>query len=96
VLYGADENLVYDATVFRLQEISLGYSLPKSVIDKTPFGLVSITFSGNNLWFLAPNMPKNANFDPNVAGLGVGNGAGFEYLNGSSSKRFGVSLKASF
>lgn len=96
VLYGADENLVYDATVFRLQEISLGYSLPKSIIDKTPFGLVSITFSGNNLWYLAPNFPENSNFDPNVAGLGVGNGAGFEYLNGPSSKRFGVSLKASF
>ena len=96
VLYGPDEMLVYDATVYRLQELSLAYSLPSKFLDKTPFGSLSVTFTGNNLWFHAPNMPKNTNFDPNVAGLGVGKGAGFEYLNGPSSRRYGVSIKASF
>jgi len=96
VLYGPDEMGVYDATVFRLQELSLSYSLPKKHLEKTPFGSLSITFTGNNLWFHTPNMPENANFDPNVAGLGVGNGAGFEYLNGPSSRRYGMSIKASF
>ena len=96
VLYGPDEMGVYDATVFRLQEISLGYSLPSSMLEKTPFGTLSFTFSANNLWYYTPNMPKNTNFDPNVAGLGVGNGRGFEYLNGPSSRRYGLSVKASF
>ncbi len=96
VLYGPNEMGVYDATVFRLQEVSLGYSLPKKFLDKTPFGSLSITVSGNNLWFHTPNMPENANFDPNVAGLGIGNGAGFEYLSGPSSRRYGMSIKASF
>jgi len=96
VLYGPDEMGVYDATVFRLQELSLGYSLPKKFLDKTPFGALSFTVSGNNLWYHTPNMPENANFDPNVAGLGIGNGAGFEYLNGPSSRRYGMSIKASF
>ena len=96
VLYGPDEMLVYDATVYRLQELSLSYNMPSKFLDKTPFGSLSVTFTGNNLWFHAPNMPKNTNFDPNVAGLGVGNGAGFEYLNGPSSRRYGVSIKASF
>ena len=96
VLYGPDEMGVYDATVFRLQEISLGYSLPSSMLEKTPFGTLSFTFSANNLWYYTPNMPKNTNFDPNVAGLGVGNGRGFEYLNGPSSRRYGLSIKASF
>jgi hypothetical protein len=36
------------------------------------------------------------NFDPNIAGLGIGNGQGFDYLNGPSSKRYGFSIKASF
>ena len=58
---------VYDATVFRLQELSLGYSLPNSMLEKTPFGSLSVTFSANNLWFHTPNMPENTNFDPNVA-----------------------------
>jgi hypothetical protein len=87
---------VYDATVFRLQELSLGYSLPNNMLEKTPFGSLSVTFSANNLWFHTPNMPENTNFDPNVAGLGVGNGRGFEYLNGPSSRRYGLSVKASF
>ncbi len=96
VLYGPDEMGIYDATVFRLQEVSLGYSLPSSMLEKTPFGTLSITFSANNLWYFTPNMPENTNFDPNVAGLGVGNGRGFEYLNGPSSRRYGLSVKASF
>lgn len=96
VLYGPDENLVYDATVFRLQELTLSYKLPQKYLEKTPFGSLSITFTGNNLWFHTPNMPENTNFDPNVAGLGIGNGAGFEYLNGPSSRRYGMSIKASF
>ena len=96
VLYGPDEMGVYDATVFRLQEVSLSYNFPKETLDKTPFGAISFTLTGNNLWFYTPNMPEEANFDPNVAGLGVGNGSGFEYLNGPSSRRFGLSFKASF
>ena len=33
VLYGTDELRVYDATVYRLQEVSLSYSLPKKYLD---------------------------------------------------------------
>jgi TonB-linked SusC/RagA family outer membrane protein len=96
VLYGPDEMLVYDATVFRLQELSLGYDFPAKVLEKTPFGSINVTFSAYNLWYYAPNIPSVTNFDPNVAGLGVGNGRGFEFLNGPSSKRYGLSIKASF
>lgn len=96
VLFGPSELQVYDASVLRLQEVSLGYTLPKQILDKTPFGSITFTASGYNLWFNAYNTPKGAHFDPNVAGTGVGNGRGFEYLNGPSSKRFGFSLKATF
>jgi hypothetical protein len=96
ILYGPDELKVYDATVYRLQEVSLNYKLTGKLIQKLPFGSISVGISGYNLWFSTPNIPKNTNFDPNVAGLGVGNGSGFEYLNGPSSKRYGFSLKATF
>ncbi|MGB0255945.1 MAG: TonB-dependent receptor domain-containing protein, partial [Flavobacteriaceae bacterium] len=92
VLYGPDEMRVYDGSVWRLGEISLSYSFPKSLLDKTPFGSASITASGYNLWYNAYNTPEGANFDPNIAGTGVGNGRGFDYLNGPSSKRYGASL----
>ncbi len=96
VLFGPNELQIYDGSVIRLQELSLGYSLPKKYLDKTPFGTLSFTASGFNLWYDAYNTPKAANFDPNVAGTGVGNGRGFDFLNGPSSRRFGISVKASF
>ncbi len=96
VLFGPDELGIYDGTVLRLQELSLGYSLPSKFLDKTPFGALSFNLTGYNLWFNAFNIPDGTNFDPNVAGLGVGNGRGFDFLNGPSSRRYGVSIKASF
>ena len=96
VLYGPGENRVYDGSVIRLQEVSLTYNLPNSLLDSTPFGSLSLSASGYNLWYDAYNTPDSANFDPNVAGTGVGNGRGFDWLNGPSSKRYGFSLKATF
>lgn len=96
ILFGPSELQVYDATLIRLQEASLSYSLPKKFLDKTPFGALQFTVSGNNLWFRAFNTPKGANFDPNTSGTGVGNGFGFDYINGPSSRRYGFSVKASF
>ncbi len=96
VFGGPSELQVYDATVIRLQEASLAYSLPKKFLDKTPFGSVTFTASGNNLWFDAINTPDGANFDPNTSGTGVGNGVGFDFLNGPSARRYGFSVKATF
>ena len=96
VLFGPSELNVWDGSVIRLQEVSFGYSFPEKFLDKTPFGALSITASGFNLWYDAYNTPDAANFDPNVAGVGVGNGRGYDYLNGPSSKRWGLSIKASF
>ena len=96
VLFGPKELQVDDCSVIRLQEISLAYTVPQKYLDKTPFGSVSITASGFNLWYDAYNTPDGANFDPNVAGVGIGNGRGFDYINGPSSRRYGLSIKASF
>ena len=81
---------------FRLQDVSFGYSVPKKWLEKTPFGSLSVTASGFNLWYDAYNTPDGANFDPNVQGVGVGNGQGFDFLNGPSARRYGFSIKASF
>ena len=72
------------------------FSFPSKFLDRTPFGNLSIKVSGNNLWHDAYNTPEGTNFDPNTTGLGAGNGQGFEFLNGPSSKRYGVSVNATF
>lgn len=94
--FGADELSVFDGSVIRLNEVSLGYTLPSKLIEKTPFGSISFNVAGYNLYYNAFNTPKGVNFDPNVIGTGVGNGRGFDFLNGPSGKRYGFSIKATF
>jgi TonB-linked SusC/RagA family outer membrane protein len=96
VAFGPDELSVYDGSVIRLNEISLGYSLPKKILEKTPFGSLSFTLAGYNMYYNAFNTPDGVNFDPNTLGTGVGNGRGFDFLAGPSGKRYGFSIKATF
>jgi hypothetical protein len=93
---GVNEGSIFDATVFRLREISLAYELPKSLLGSSPFGSATISLSGRNLWYNAPNFPKYTNFDPEVSSLGVGNSQGYDNLSVPTTKRFGVNLRCSF
>ncbi|MBS1947439.1 MAG: SusC/RagA family TonB-linked outer membrane protein [Bacteroidetes bacterium] len=92
----ADESAIFDATCIRLREASLSYSIPQGALSKLPFGSVSLTISGTNLWYYAPNFPKYIHFDPESDGLGVGNGRGFDFLTGPSARRFGASIRVTF
>lgn len=95
--YGQDEVNIYDATVIRLREVSLGYKIPKSLLTKTPFGSASISISGRNLWFNAPNMLEGVNLDPEVTTNGsASNQQGFEYGTTPTTRRYGVNLSLTF
>ena len=95
--YGQDEVNVYDGTTIRLREISLGYSLPASLLSKTPFGRVNISVSGRNLWWKAPNVLQDLNLDPEVlAGTSGSNVQGFEYGAAPTTRRYGVNLNLTF
>lgn len=93
---GTDDTSIFDGTFIRLREVSLGYEFPRNWLSKTPFKAASVQFNGNNLWFNAVNVPRNVNFDPEVLSTGVGNGAGFDYLTGPSSRRYGVVFRLTF
>jgi len=47
----ADELSVYDASVIRLQELSLAYTLSSKLLDRAPFGSVTFKVSGLTLWY---------------------------------------------
>jgi outer membrane receptor protein involved in Fe transport len=94
--FGPDEIGVYGATVVRLREASLSFSIPAQWLQKTPFGALSLNLSGNNLWYRAPNFPKYTHFDPETTSLSGGSVAGFERLTGPSARRLGISVRATF
>jgi len=92
---GVAEGSVFDATVFRLREISLGYQVPARLLSKTPFGSASLSISGRNLWYNAPNFPKYMNYDPEVS-TGSSNNAGADSYGVPTTRRYGVNLRISF
>ncbi|WP_420574698.1 SusC/RagA family TonB-linked outer membrane protein [Kordia sp.] len=94
--FGVDELLIYDATHIRLREAAISYRLPKKWLDRTPFGNVSFTLSGQNLFVKAFNTPDSVNYDPELNSLGVGNSQGFDYLTSWNSRRYGMSVKVTF
>lgn len=91
-----DEMRVYDASYVKLREVSLSYALPAAMLENSPFGNVSFTVSGQNLWFDALGFPDGANFDPEVISTGVGNTRGFELMNAPTSKQIGGSVRLTF
>ncbi|WP_370477914.1 SusC/RagA family TonB-linked outer membrane protein [Tamlana flava] len=95
-LQDVDETVVYDASVVRLRDISLSYKMSEKFLEKTPFGSISFTLSGNNLWYSTPNLPKGLNLDPEVLLTGQGNTFGVDFQNAPSYKQYSFSVKLTF
>ncbi len=80
---------VYDATVYRLREVSLGYTLPKTLLERTPFGQATLSVSGRNLFYYAPNSP----IDPETNTQGAGNIRGLELQSSPNARNYGINLR---
>ena len=93
---GMDEWTVFDATTYRLREATLAYTLPKSLIEGSPFGSVSLGFTGRNLWYFAPGVPKYTNYDPEVNQFGNSNQQGIEWSVTPTTRRYSLNLRVSF
>jgi len=93
---GAAEYAVFDATVYRLREVVLAYSLPPTVLTKLRLTAVTFSISGRNLWFLAPNTPKYMNIDPDFNSVTSANTQGIEGGGAPSTRRVGANLNITF
>jgi TonB-linked SusC/RagA family outer membrane protein len=93
---GPNELSIFDGSTIRLQEVSLSYNFSNAVLSKTPFGSLSMSISGNNLWYKALNFHGDLNYDTNASSTGVGNGQGIDFITGPSARRYGFSIKATF
>ena len=87
--YQDASSYVYDATNFRLRELSLGYTFRDLFGDGKN---LSLSFIARNLFFIY----KKAPVDPDVS-ISTGNSLkAFECFNLPSTRSFGVNLKANF
>lgn len=86
------EAWIYDATNIRLRELSLGYSFPRSILSKTPFTNLKLSFVARNLWMIHS---KTEGFDPEAA-YSSGNAQGLEYGSMPTSRSLGFNLSVSF
>jgi hypothetical protein len=80
-----------EASILRLQTVNLSYTLPKSLLSKTPFTNITATVSGNNLWMTSPFV----GFDPEQSAYGPGsNVVGYVGTNipATRSIYFGLNL----
>jgi TonB-linked SusC/RagA family outer membrane protein len=91
-----DEVAVYDATVWRLREVTLAYSLPKKWISKIKLSNAEVSVVGRNLWYFAPNVPKYSNYDPVNNTFGNTNVQGIDYTGAPSTRRVAFNLSLTF
>ncbi|MCL2412692.1 MAG: SusC/RagA family TonB-linked outer membrane protein [Bacteroidales bacterium] len=92
-----DEFSVFDVTHFRLREISLGYEIPRRLLERLPIGSAHISFSARNLWFFAPYIPRHINIDPIANTFGASsNIVGIQYDFAPSARRYGINLRFTF
>ncbi len=91
--YAAAEGFIYGTTWFRIREASIDYTIPSSLLRKTPFGSASFSVFGRNLFLNAPDYPH---LDPEQNALGVSNAQGLEFNALPQARSMGVGLKLSF
>ncbi|MBK5269700.1 MAG: TonB-dependent receptor, partial [Bacteroidia bacterium] len=92
----SEEFNIYDATVYRLRELSLGYQLPQTIVKKMGVSAITFSLSGHNLWYLAPNFPKHTKFDPEVSSYGSSSIQGLELSAAPTTRRIGLNLNVTF
>lgn len=93
---GPNEFSVFDATVYRIREVTLSYTLPKSIMKNSRVSGVTFSISGRNLWYFAPGFPKYSHFDPETSNFGNSSIQGLEFSAAPTTRRLGVNLNVTF
>jgi TonB-linked SusC/RagA family outer membrane protein len=91
--FAAAEGFIFETTWFRIREASVSYSVPSTLLSKTPFSNAELAVFGRNLYLHAPNYPH---LDPEQNALGISNAQGLEFNALPQTRSMGVSLKLSF
>lgn len=86
------DHFIYDGSFAKLRQVTLGYNFPRSIMEKTPFTNLNLSFVGRNLSILWKNVE---NIDPE-SGYSSGNGQGLDYFGMPQTRTFGFNVRATF
>lgn len=86
------EEFVSDADYIKFRQLSIGYSLPSSLLDNIFLQKVDLSFIATNLFYFQRSVD---NIDPESA-YNVGNAQGLEYFGVPATKSYGFSLNVKF
>jgi TonB-linked SusC/RagA family outer membrane protein len=83
---------VFDATVFHLRELSLGYNVPNNVTQSLKLGGIRFGIFARNVFYVAPNAP----IDPQLNTQGAGNIRGLDLQGTPNARTIGANLRIIF
>lgn len=86
------DEFVYDASFIKLRQFSFGYTLPNSILFKTPFQSVTFSLVARNLLLLYSKIP---NVDPEST-YNSGNAQGLEMYGVPPTRSMGLNLIVRF
>ena len=85
------EGQVFDASYIKLREIRLSYSFPSSIVERTPFKIISLGLEGRNLVLIRSKVPH---IDPELNFFGSTlTGSGVEFSSAPTARSFGFNLR---
>jgi TonB-linked SusC/RagA family outer membrane protein len=90
---GITEAYMYDATNARLRELSLGYTLPKSVLKNTPFASIKASLVARNLFMI---YSKTKGFDPEAGFSNANSVQGVEIASMPTMRSIGFNINVAF
>jgi len=86
------EEFVEDSDYIKFRQLSLGYTLPKKVLENVFLTDVNVSFIASNLFYISRSID---NIDPESA-YNVGNSQGLEYFGVPSSRNYGMTISLKF
>lgn len=87
---GLPQYYTYDATNFRLQELSVGYTMPRKWFREK--AALTLSFVGHNLWMIWCKAP----FDPESIASTGNNYQGIDYFMMPSLRSLGINVRLDF
>jgi TonB-linked SusC/RagA family outer membrane protein len=86
------DHFMYDGSFAKLRQFNFGYNFPRTLLEKTPFENLNLSFVGRNLSILWKNVE---NIDPE-ANYSSGNAQGLDYFGMPQTRSYGFNLRATF